>query len=280
MKKYIVSTAFVTSLTFTPVFAGSVFAYGGPAEVDVNQNNTTVNESTNNGEVTATVTVNNSNLSIGDTGEAVTDIQTSLNNHGANLAEDGIFGSNTDDAVRDFQQSNSLSVDGIVGPETTAALSGSSETEVVDSPDTEVDSTETMVLDAPEPQTEAETVESDVVSVAQGLVGSPYSWGGTSPSGFDSSGFINYAFDQVGIELDRTHQGMWDNNGVHVDNPQPGDVVFFANTYESDNYVTHSGIYLGNNQMIHAGSEDTGVNVADLGIDYWQDSYIGAKSFD
>lgn len=115
------------------------------------------------------------------------------------------------------------------------------------------------------------------MAIAQSLVGSPYQWGGTTPDGFDSSGFINYVFAQVGIQLDRTHAGMWANNGTFVDQPQPGDVVFFANTYKDG--VSHSGIYIGNNLMIHAGTEETGVEITSLDNSYWQQHYIGAKSF-
>src|SRR5699024_910948 len=102
----------------------------------------------------------------------------------------------------------------------------------------------------------------------------------TDPNvGFDSSGFINYVFEQQGVNLSRTHAAMWANDGEQVDNPQPGDVVFFEGTNGSG--VSHSGIYIGNNQMIHAGTEDTGVEVTspESWNYYWADHYIGAKRF-
>ena len=64
---------------------------------------------------------------------------------------------------------------------------------------------------------------------------------------------------------------------VTVDSPSPGDVVFFENTYKGG--ISHSGIYIGNNLMIHAGTEKTGVEIASLNIGYWKERYIGAKSF-
>ena len=72
---------------------------------------------------------------------------------------------------------------------------------------------------------------------------------------------------------------MWANDGQHVDSPSVGDVVFFENTYKSG--VSHSGIYLGNNQMIHAGTPETGVEVTTPSAweYYWADKYIGAKRF-
>lgn len=260
VKKYIISTVAVTSLAFSPVVTGSVFAAGGPTEAEESQNNVTVN-------------VQSGNVAEGDTGDAVAKVQQSLNEQGANLNQDGIFGENTERAVKDYQASKSLSVDGIVGPKTSESLGNDLGT-TVESTDVPVEETS----EQQETVTEAAS-QSDVVSVAQSLVGKPYVSGGTTPAGFDSSGFINYVFNQTGVSLERTHQGMWDHNGVFVDNPEIGDVVFFTNTYETDRYVTHSGVYIGNNQMIHAGTKKTGVNVADITIDYWADKYIGAKSF-
>nr|WP_255259929.1 NlpC/P60 family protein [Lentibacillus sp. CBA3610] len=70
----------------------------------------------------------------------------------------------------------------------------------------------------------------------------------------------------------------WASDGVHVDSPSAGDVVFFEDTYNTGG-ASHSGIYIGNNQMIHAGTEDTGVEMTNMNIDYWQNRYLGAKSF-
>ncbi|ASN06209.1 C40 family peptidase [Virgibacillus necropolis] len=260
--KYIGTTVFVTSLTFSPVVAGSVFAQGAPDE------DATASETTK--EVSSPIVTDHSNLILaGNRGEAVTNVQSALNDHGYDLESDGIFGPKTDNAVRDFQQANSLLIDGIVGPETKKALSITSGTE----------EEQLIISEAPEQQTKSTTVStsSDIVEIAESVVGSPYQFGGTTPAGFDSSGFINYVFEQAGIPLDRTHAGMWENNGTHVDTPSPGDVVFFENTYQEG--VSHSGIYIGNNQMIHAGTEETGVEVTSLDYNYWQSRYIGAKSF-
>ncbi|ASK62400.1 cell wall-binding protein [Virgibacillus phasianinus] len=263
--KYIGATAFVTSLAFTPVVAGSVFAHGAAPD----------NGNTGNEEVVVpTVTVSSGLISAGDRGEAVSDVQSVLNNNGYDLNVDGIFGPITNDAVRDFQQDNDLLVDGIVGPHTKKALNTSDHT----------NEQGITITEAPEQKTESEVVDtpadsqSDIVSIAESLVGTPYTFGGTTPQeGFDSSGFINYVFEQVGIPLDRTHAEMWENNGTHVDSPSPGDVVFFEDTYKDG--ISHSGIYIGNNKMIHAGTEETGVEVTSLDADYWQSRYVGAKSF-
>lgn len=326
MRKIIGSTVVATSLVFLPSVGDQVFAYGGPENTSANQNtqtNVTVTEPVKKEEVRAQVQASNKNSSViskGDTGEAVRQIQQSLNDHGANLSQDGIFGSNTENAVKDFQRSNGLAVDGKVGPQTSGKLFGDSETAELNAEnnqtteDNNIEITETnevpddsaeaeannttiqadnneATVAAPQTETLSETVTNDesnnvqaasgdIVSIARSLVGSPYVGGGTTPAGFDSSGFINYVFKQAGVDLNRTHQGMWDNDGVHVDSPQVGDVVFFENTYDPGDgrWVTHSGIYIGNNQMIHAGTPSTGVEITNLS-DYWQERYIGAKSF-
>ncbi|WP_010529551.1 NlpC/P60 family protein [Lentibacillus jeotgali] len=256
IKTSVVSTALVTSLAFTPALSENVSA-------KANANSSDTGSSIEASEMTL--------LNQGDRGEAVESAQSELASQGYytyNL--DGIFGPITKDAVEDFQSDHGLTVDGIVGPETKQALSSSgSKTEA-----------------EPETKTQSETItitsnssDSDVVSTAENLVGESYVSGGETPSeGFDSSGFINYVFEQNGTDLSRTHADMWASDGEHVDSPSVGDVVFFEGTYKSG--PSHSGIYIGNNKMIHAGTEDTGVATADLDIDYWQNHYLGAKSFD
>ena len=291
VKKYIVSTFFVTSLVFTPIFSGSILAYGGPdTEAETSQNNG------NNAPVSTDVKeveenkapVSTKIISKGDRGEDVRTLQAELQKSGYTANPDGIFGSETEEAVKNLQFDEGIAVDGIAGPDTNNALSisassGNDTSNDNGSTSNEVTIQETTEEDAPNAQTASFTVDSsapaqsDVVSTAQSLVGSPYAPAGTTPAGFDSSGFINYVFKSAGVDLNRTHAAMWENNGVHVDSPSIGDVVFFENTYKPG--VTHSGIYIGNNQMIHAGTSATGVEVTSMAIDYWDSRYIGAKSF-
>jgi peptidoglycan endopeptidase LytF/peptidoglycan endopeptidase LytE len=114
-----------------------------------------------------------------------------------------------------------------------------------------------------------------VVANAMKFVGSRYVFGGTSPAGFDCSGFVYYILNRSGAPIGR---GMWQqyNGGAHVPMSalQPGDTVFFANTYEPG--LSHDGIYIGGGQFVHAADERSGVTVSSLYTSYWQSHYVGA----
>src|SRR5699024_3683924 len=108
----------------------------------------------------------------------------------------------------------------------------------------------------------APAADGSAVGKAQSLLGTPYVWGGKDPNvGLDSSGFINEVYGVKG-----THEDMWASVGTEVSDPQPGDVVFFEGTYKDG--VSHSGVYIGNGQMIHAGTEKTGVEETSMEIGY------------
>src|SRR5205814_8747018 len=99
---------------------------------------------------------------------------------------------------------------------------------------------------------------SGVVAVAQQYLGMPYAWGGASPAtSFDCSGLVQWSYAQVGVRLPRTAQMQFDATArVPTDQLQPGDLVFFRNTYYSPGEpITHVGIYLGDGQMVNAPAE-------------------------
>ncbi|WHY81736.1 LysM peptidoglycan-binding domain-containing protein [Siminovitchia fortis] len=114
-----------------------------------------------------------------------------------------------------------------------------------------------------------------VVDAAKQQVGTKYAWGGTSPAGFDCSGFIYYAFKQAGHNISRLGTDGYYNRSHYVKSPQPGDLVFFKNTYRSG--ISHMGIYLGSNQFIHAGNN--GVEITSLNNSYWKSKFDGFKKF-
>lgn len=114
-----------------------------------------------------------------------------------------------------------------------------------------------------------------IIATAKKYIGVPYVWGGSSPSGFDCSGFVQYVFKAHGITLPRTAKQQWKvGTSVSKANLRPGDLVYFANTYTSG--ISHLGIYVGNNQFIHASSSQ-GVVISSLSNSYWASHYYGAK---
>ncbi len=119
-------------------------------------------------------------------------------------------------------------------------------------------------------------VGSQMAQFALQLVGCPYVYGGSSPSGFDCSGFVTYVVNHFGFSVSRTASGQMDN-GVAVSRSQlqPGDLVFF-NSGNSSKRATHVGIYTGNGQFVHASTSTTGVIVSDLNSSYYSRTYVGA----
>ncbi|MFI8687516.1 LysM peptidoglycan-binding domain-containing protein [Rossellomorea sp. NPDC077527] len=116
---------------------------------------------------------------------------------------------------------------------------------------------------------------STVVDIAKKYVGTPYAWGGTSPSGFDCSGFIYYVFNQAGQSIARTNTEGYYSKSSFVSSPKAGDLVFFENTYKTG--ISHMGIYVGNGEFIHA--SDSGVVISKLSNTYWNPKFVGYKRF-
>lgn len=115
---------------------------------------------------------------------------------------------------------------------------------------------------------------SSVLSIADNYLGVPYVLGGTTPNGFDCSGFVKYVFDKYGVELPRTSAEMYASAGTNVSSPEAGDLVFFADRGR----VFHVGLYLGNGQYINASSGKTHeVTVTNLYSSWSQTYYAGAK---
>ena len=116
----------------------------------------------------------------------------------------------------------------------------------------------------------------NVVGAAMRHLGSRYVFGGTSPGGFDCSGFMWYVYNSSGKPVSRGLWGMM-NAGPRVGQGelQPGDAVFFANTYMPG--LSHGGIYIGGGRFIHASDERSGVKISSMGEGYWSSRFVGAS---
>lgn len=122
-------------------------------------------------------------------------------------------------------------------------------------------------------QVEVSNNNSTIIETAKTYLGTPYVWGGKSPSGFDCSGFIQFVYEQENTIIPRTVNEIW-NFSTSVPSPSIGDLVFFE-TYQPG--PSHLGIYLGQGNFIHAGSS-RGVEISNLNDNsYWKARYLGAK---
>lgn len=125
------------------------------------------------------------------------------------------------------------------------------------------------------------TSSSDVVNFARQFLGTRYSYGGASPSGFDCSGFTMYVYKQFGYSLPHTATGQWQSGyGTRIysiGELQPGDLVFFCDPSRSNGKAcSHAGIYVGNGQHIHSSSSRSkGVIISDLTSGYYNTYFVG-----
>jgi cell wall-associated NlpC family hydrolase len=119
---------------------------------------------------------------------------------------------------------------------------------------------------------------SNVLSRAVNVLGTPYRWGGSSPSkGFDCSGLVKYAFTDVDeVDLPRTSNAMASGHGQKIDRKdlKPGDLIFFN---IKSRKVNHVAIYLGNDRFIHAPRRGKSVSIDTLKKPYWESHYVVAK---
>ncbi len=112
-----------------------------------------------------------------------------------------------------------------------------------------------------------------IVQTAMAMMGTPYVYGGTTPRGFDCSGLVQYSYHKAGINVPRTSRGQYRSaTPVPVASARPGDLVFFA----SNQKISHVGIYLGDDEFIHAPETGQSVKISSIQDAYYQARFVGA----
>lgn len=117
----------------------------------------------------------------------------------------------------------------------------------------------------------ASASSSNVIANAKRYLGTRYVFGGSSPRGFDCSGFIYYVLNQSGKKVGRTSAAGYYNMAKKVSSPRVGDLVFFSGTYKRS--ISHVGFYIGNGQMISAAGSK--VKIDNVRSGYWGKHFTG-----
>ncbi|WP_127487910.1 C40 family peptidase [Paenibacillus ehimensis] len=188
-------------------------------------------------------------LSQGISGTAVTELQHNLRSLGYFTYPNatGYYGQYTVQAVRAFQQAYSLPMTGAADGTTRTALSRA-------------------------------LVKKSILADAKRYIGTPYAWGGSTPAGFDCSGFIYYLLSKQGVPMPRTSSSVMAGMGFAVDRDRlmPGDWVLFG--LNEPGVVSHVGIYMGNGEFISA-TRSAGIAIQKLDSSYWGPKYLGARRY-
>lgn len=239
-------------------------------------------------------------LKMNSQGHDVQVLQQRLQSLGYNIKSvDGIFGNEVYRAVIAYQRDNKLTINGVVDAKTwksiqsasnkaskksknsdsTKAVSEAKPTVTVintTKADTSLPTGRNMVK-VPESQPFLEKSKvSSIIATAKKQIGVPYVSGGTTPSGFDCSGFLQYVFAQNGMSIPRLADEQYSlGKKANASQLVAGDLVFFDTDGTG---VSHCGIYLGNNDFIHA-SYSKGIRIDKINdIYYWKDKYYGGKN--
>ncbi len=158
--------------------------------------------------------------------------------------QDGIFGPKTHAAVKGYQGRNGLVVDGIVGPMTSAKMglrsSGGS------SYRSDSSSSRSTSRSSTSSYSSSSYSSGGIVGQAQRYLGIMYRWGGSTPSGFDCSGYTQYVYGAAGISIPRTTQAQQQAT-YRVSDPRPGDLVFWGSP------AYHVAIYAGDGMIYDSG---------------------------
>jgi peptidoglycan hydrolase-like protein with peptidoglycan-binding domain len=218
-------------------------------------------------------------LTIGASGRDVEEVQQRLKELNYLRKVTGYYGSDTEAAVRNFQNRNGLHVDGKVGKQTMSKLfssgakkasssSGSSGSSSGSSGDTPPSGSEPSSPDSPAVTANVETF----ISIAESKLGSRYVRGGKGPNTFDCSGFVYWCLNQAGVKQGYMTSASWQKTTRYqrigsMSDIRRGDVISFRG---------HVGIALGDGKMIDASSSQGQIRITNLSSSYWQRNFVCA----
>ena len=204
-------------------------------------------------------------------GEDVKDLQEVLKFLGFLSLENctDYFGSETGQALMNFQEIHDLEADGIAGPETIETINNT----------LNGNSRKPKLSSANRGGSRNESLGENIVSTAEKYLGTPYSYGTSSSTSFDCSGYTYYIYKQYGIDIPRSSADQATIGAeISKENLQTGDLVIFRDTYKSG--PSHAGIYIGNGNFIHASSAGGEVMVSDLSSGYYSNHFaFGRRLF-
>ena len=136
---------------------------------------------------------------------------------------------------------------------------------------TETSASERVYSPPPQARAARATLGERAASIALQQVGVPYRYGGTSPNGFDCSGLVHYSYSRAGGSVPRTTGQLWDAT-TRVDRAdlRPGDLIFFS----INGKMQHVGMYIGDDEFVHAPSSGKQVSVASLSTAYYNRAFL------
>ncbi len=228
-----------------------------------------------------TSSLSNKMFKIGDRGSEVSIIQRRLKELGFYTYHSitQYYGPITGEAVRDFQRSNGLRVDGITGSATKGKLF-SDDAIRKNAKTTEQNSSGKTSRGGVASQT---ANANDLINFARRYLGVPYVYGGNGPSAFDCSGLTTFVFRNFGIFLPRRAieqaNAPMGTKISDIDSLKPGDLVFFSNSRGTERPVHHVGIYIGGGNFIHATSAKRSrkVVISTLNSGYYREGFCWGR---
>lgn len=117
-----------------------------------------------------------------------------------------------------------------------------------------------------------------IIEFAKNYIGVPYHFGGTTPDGFDCSGFVRYVFGANGYELQRTSSAMSTEGAeVSISQLKPGDLLFFDTHRVNRGRISHVGMYIGDGLFIHAERGDRCIKIEQLFSQYYAQKFVVAR---